>query len=69
MDKVDNDITQKPWPPDSVLLMVGMTREEWNQMAEAITRENLPWNWLVESAAKRIIRRRQDDLARVEREA
>ena len=69
MDKVDNDVTQRPWPPDSVLLMVGMTRQEWGQMSEAIERENIPWDWLIESAAKRIIRRKQDELARVEREA
>ncbi|KKL95310.1 hypothetical protein LCGC14_1855980, partial [marine sediment metagenome] len=28
-----------PWPPDSVLTMVGMTREEWNRMAEGIERD------------------------------
>jgi len=64
VDKVDSTITQEPWPPDSVLLMVGMTREEWNQMAEVIERKNLPWDWLIESAAKRIARRRQDELAK-----
>ena len=82
MDKVDSTVTQEIWPPDSVLSMIGMTREEWNRMAEIIERKHIPWDWLIESAAKKIARRRQgelvqlqqearrlDDLARVKREA
>ena len=65
MDKIDNTVTQRPWPPEAVLALVGMTREEWDQMSEAIERENLPWDWLIESAAKRIAKRRMDELARV----
>ncbi len=53
-----------PWPPQSVLALVGMTREEWNRLTEGMERRHIPWDWLIESAAKRIIRRRQNELAK-----
>ena len=71
MDKADNDITQRPWPPDSVLSMVGMTRLEWNFMAEGLAQgsERSRDLLLIEAVAQSIVQRRQDGLARVEREA
>ncbi len=57
-------LNPKPWPPDDVLRLVGMTREEWDDMAAGMARENIPWDWLVESAVRKALRRRRDELAR-----
>jgi hypothetical protein len=65
VDKVD----KHPWPPDELLVAVGMNRREWDEMARFMGPGTIPVDWLIESAAKKIARRRQDDLARVKREA
>ncbi len=57
MDKVDNIETQKPWPPDAVLVMMRMTRQEWNVMAWSIEHKDSP---LLEAVAKAVTQRRMD---------
>lgn len=54
----------KTWPPNDVLKIIGVTREEWDDMAERIGRENLPMDWVIETAMKKVSRRRRDELAR-----
>ncbi len=49
-----------PWPPDEVLRLVGLSREEWDTMEEAIGRENLPLDWVLESALRKSVRRRRE---------
>lgn len=66
MDKVDSDVTQKPWPPDSVLLMMRITRQEWDLIAESLINKD---EMLLSAVAQSITQRRQDELARVKREA
>ena len=55
-----------PWPPDELLELVGMTRDEWDRMAESIEQTtgnacNIPWDWLIESAVVRAARKRADE--------
>ena len=65
MDKIDNDITQRFWPPDSVLLMMRMTRQEWNLVAECLINKD---EKLLNAVTKSITQRRQDELAQAKRE-
>ena len=60
MDKVDNDITQKPWPPDEVLNMIGMTKKEWNLIAECLINKD---EMLLGAVAQGIVQRRQNEPA------
>ncbi len=57
----------KRWPPESVLELVGLTRDEWDDMEAAIGRENLPFGLVVEAALGKALRRRRDELAREQR--
>ncbi len=57
MDKTDNDITQKLWPPDSVLLMIHITRQEWNLIAECLINKD---EALLNVVAKAVTQRRMD---------
>ncbi len=67
MDKVDSTETQKPWPPDAMLVMMRMTRQEWNVMAWSIGHKDSP---LLEAVAKVITQRRMgrrtDDLTKAQ---
>jgi len=65
VDKVDNDVTQKLWPPDSVLFMMRMTRQEWNLWLGCLINKD---EVLLNAVAKGVAQRRQDDLARVKRQ-
>jgi len=58
VDKVDNTETQKPWPPDAVLVTMGMTRQEWNVMALSIERKD---SSLMEALAQSITQRRMGE--------
>ena len=57
----------KRWPPESVLELVGLTRDEWDDMEAAIGRENLPFGLVVDAALGKALRRRRDELAREQR--
>ncbi len=58
MDKIDNDITQRLWPPDSVLLMMHITRQEWNLIAECLINKD---EALLNVVAKAVTQRRMDE--------
>ena len=57
MGKVDNIEVQKRWPADAVLVMMGMTRQEWSVMTWSIEHKD---SSLMEAVAKAITQRRMD---------
>ena len=57
----------KRWPLESVLEMVGLTREEWDCLTEGVEADNLPVEMLFEIAMKKGTRRRRDESARRQR--
>ena len=51
----------KPYPPDDLLELVGLTREEWNKMAEEIQLDALKRDPVIMEALAASVRRRAED--------
>ncbi len=57
----------RPWPPDEVLALVGLTRAEWNDMERTILRDGLSYDLAVRRALIIGVIRRRNELAKGKR--
>ena len=57
---------EKPWPPENVLELVGLTRDEWNEMTERVEKEHQ--GTAIMEVLQASVRRRADDNLRKQTE-
>ena len=54
MDKIDNNVTQRLWPPNGVLEGIGVTRAEWDDMQASTLPRVLAIEVMFKKAARRL---------------
>ena len=52
---------KKPWPPDDVLILVGVTRDEWDKMSDDIQYDRLGRHPAIIHALMKAARRSVDE--------